>query len=397
MVIRVVDREDAERLSEVFPEPPGTPTNRHRARLVQQERGVLTALAAWDGAEPVGYCIVRWRVSGGEATEHASALGCAELGDVFVVESARGRGIGGALVEAAEQCARERGEWALGMEVTVANPDNEAARQLYAKLGYTDTGIGEFITGYSYFLPDGTECRDEEAHRYLIKRLQPPQVGPDGQGPSLPHGYTNLTVFEGGRVVKRYLGSEAADRMRNEVEAIRRTGGRVPAPVVLNVDEVGLTVTLARVPGRHGQELIDEGRADGVLEAAGRTLRGLHSNPQAQTWIHGDYGPQNLLYDEATLDVTGVLDWEFARRGLPIEDLAWSEWIVRMHHPHAVPSLAHLFRGWGDEPSWGSRQAAMLDACDRYLARANSLGDSQAADLWSQRKKVTESWLPSGY
>jgi Ser/Thr protein kinase RdoA (MazF antagonist) len=181
--------------------------------------------------------------------------------------------------------------------------------------------------------------------------------------------------------------------MWNEVDAIRRTAGRVPAPSILDVDEAGCTVTLARLPGRHGQELILEGFGDRVLEVAGRTLRVLHADSdEASTWTHGDYGPQNLLYDEATLDVTGVLDWEFARPGRPITDLAWAEWIVRMHHPHALSSLAYLFRGWGNEPSWSNRQAAMLETCRRFLARAESMGDQPAAEVWSRRADITASW-----
>ncbi|HEY0388818.1 MAG TPA: GNAT family N-acetyltransferase [Gaiellales bacterium] len=186
MVIRVVDRTDSERLAAAFPESPGTPENRHLARFALQERGVLPALAAWDDSRPVGYCIVRWRVPGGGATDHARALGCAELGDLFVAEAARGRGIGRALVEAAERHAMEQGEGAMGLEVTAANPENEAARRLYERLGYTDAGFGEFITGYSYFLPDGTECRDEEAHRYLIKRLPPAGTGAERAGGRSP-------------------------------------------------------------------------------------------------------------------------------------------------------------------------------------------------------------------
>lgn len=171
MIIRVVSEADAARLADAFPEPPGTPENRHLARLALQEQGILTAFAAWDEDQPVGYCHVRWRVPGGEISDHALALGCAELGDVFVVEAARGRGVGQQLVEEAERYAKERGEAGLGLEVTVANPNNEAARRLYAKLGYHDAGIGEFISGYSYFLPDGAKCRDEEPHCYLVKQL----------------------------------------------------------------------------------------------------------------------------------------------------------------------------------------------------------------------------------
>jgi aminoglycoside phosphotransferase (APT) family kinase protein len=209
----------------------------------------------------------------------------------------------------------------------------------------------------------------------------------------LPHGYTNTTPLVGGRIVKRYLGSDAAERMRNEADAILRTAGRVPAPAVVDADETACTLTLTRLPGRHGQELIDEGFGDEVLEAAGRTLRALHPDPEAATWTHGDYGPQNLLYDEATFEVTGVLDWEFARPGLAVSDLAWAEWIVRMHHPHAVASLPRLFRGWGDEPSWVSRRAAMLEACERFLVRAERMDDRRAAELWSHRRALAASWV----
>jgi tRNA A-37 threonylcarbamoyl transferase component Bud32 len=85
-----------------------------------------------------------------------------------------------------------------------------------------------------------------------------------------------------GRVAKRYRGSDASERLRNEVDAIRRTAGRVPAPTVLDVDEASCTITLARLPGRNGQVLIDKGFENGVLEAAGRTLRALHARPGRQ-------------------------------------------------------------------------------------------------------------------
>jgi Phosphotransferase enzyme family len=49
---------------------------------------------------------------------------------------------------------------------------------------------------------------------------------------------------------------------------------------------------------------------------------------------HGDFGPNNILLDPATFTVTAVLDWERAGpRPDPVDDLAWCEWIVRIHHP----------------------------------------------------------------
>jgi tRNA A-37 threonylcarbamoyl transferase component Bud32 len=209
---------------------------------------------------------------------------------------------------------------------------------------------------------------------------------------SVRHGYTNAIRMAGERVVKRYAGMDAAERMRAELDAIRRTAGRVPVPTIVHVDEAGCVVTFQRLPGRHGQDLIDEGHGAEVLEAAGRTLRSLHGGSQPPTWIHGDYGPQNLLFDQATLEATGVLDWEFARRGDPTDDLAWAEWTVRMHHPGAASSLGRLFQGWGDEPAWDRRQAAMLTACHRFRDRAEHLDDRPAAALWAQRAAITAHW-----
>jgi aminoglycoside phosphotransferase (APT) family kinase protein len=37
--------------------------------------------------------------------------------------------------------------------------------------------------------------------------------------------------------------------------------------------------------------------------------------------VHSDFNPKNLLVDPASLDVTGLLDWEFAHSGSPYTDL----------------------------------------------------------------------------
>ncbi len=37
--------------------------------------------------------------------------------------------------------------------------------------------------------------------------------------------------------------------------------------------------------------------------------------------VHGDLNPKNLLVDPTTLEVTGLVDWEFAHAGTPGEDL----------------------------------------------------------------------------
>ena len=150
------------------------------------------------------------------------------------------------------------------------------------------------------------------------------------------HGYTNATRIAGERVKRDP--TDAAERMRAEVDAIHRTAGRVPAPEVVHIDGADCVVTFRRLLGRHGQELIDEGHAVPSLGGGGPHTSIAPRRLQPPTWTHGDDGPQNLLYDSATLEVTAVLDWEFARLGDPVDDLAWAEWIVRMHHAGAAAS-----------------------------------------------------------
>lgn len=51
-------------------------------------------------------------------------------------------------------------------------------------------------------------------------------------------------------------------------------------------------------------------RAQGLLDAVHRTCL-----------VHSDFNPKNLLVDPVHLEVTGVLDWEFAHAGMPVTDL----------------------------------------------------------------------------
>lgn len=109
--------------------------------------------------------------------------------------------------------------------------------------------------------------------------------------------------------------------------------------------------------------------------------------------VHGDYGPNNVLLEPDTGEVTAVLDWEWVRTGDRVEDLAWSEWTVRMHHPRHGDALGALFDGYGLRPSWSARQDAMLrqcrsmlDLCERW--EPGGPGTSQ----WRRRLAITGAW-----
>lgn len=92
--------------------------------LAPSEDGML--LAARRDGELLGYACLYW---------HFSSLAAAEtvlMNDLFVVEPARGEGIGRALIEASAAVARERGahtlEWA-------TEPENGTAQRLYDTTG----------------------------------------------------------------------------------------------------------------------------------------------------------------------------------------------------------------------------------------------------------------------
>jgi aminoglycoside phosphotransferase len=227
----------------------------------------------------------------------------------------------------------------------------------------------------------------------------------------LKHGYTNRTLGDGSVVVKTYEGPDAEFRFERERTLLTGLAGRLPVPPVHAADDH--TLTLGFVEGVPGQELLDAGNAQAVLHTCGRLLRRLHAIPAdalplitpagvvraGLALVHGDYGPNNLLIDPGTFEVTAVLDWEFAHPGDPIEDLAWCEWIVRTHHPEQRGALSNFFDAYGCDltggavPSWPLRKAAMLakceslrDFCQRW--EPNGPGVKQ----WLQRIAATASW-----
>jgi GNAT superfamily N-acetyltransferase len=81
-------------------------------------------LVAWDGAEPLGHA-------------HLALTDPPEVQDVEVLELHRGRGIGTALVEAAERDAAARGFDRLTITVSTGKP---AVQALYERAGFHDAG-----------------------------------------------------------------------------------------------------------------------------------------------------------------------------------------------------------------------------------------------------------------
>jgi GNAT superfamily N-acetyltransferase len=90
--------------------------------------GAAEFLLAGDVRDPAGVCQLRYRFGIWLGTPDCW------LEDLFVRESARGRGMGRALAEAAIARARERGCRRIELDVNDANP---AALALYEALGFS--------------------------------------------------------------------------------------------------------------------------------------------------------------------------------------------------------------------------------------------------------------------
>lgn len=81
--------------------------------------------------------------------------------------SSRGRSVGTALVAAAESRIRERGYARASIGV---GEDNSRAQQLYARLGYVDTGI-RVVSRYDYPDADGVVREVVENDMVLVRPL----------------------------------------------------------------------------------------------------------------------------------------------------------------------------------------------------------------------------------
>lgn len=216
----------------------------------------------------------------------------------------------------------------------------------------------------------------------------------------LRHGYTNRTRrLPAGVVEKRYDGADARDRSRREYRCLTSLSERLPVPPVIGWDASVPVLMLVETPGTHGQDMIETGGGREVLRLLGCLLRELREIAPASVpglpgrgdvIVHGDFGPQNVLIEDGR--ISALLDWEFAHVGRPIEDLAWAEWILRMHHPRHADDLPELFQAAELAPRWRGRQEAMVTRCRELLRASEQAGSPGGISLWHQRLRITEGW-----
>ena len=97
----------------------------------------------------------------------ATRLGAPEVQDVYVLPGRRREGIASALTQAAEDLARSHGHDRISLGHSI---DNEAARSLYERLGYRDSGVAlERVQGTITIR--GQPFEVDDTVRYLVKSL----------------------------------------------------------------------------------------------------------------------------------------------------------------------------------------------------------------------------------
>jgi ribosomal protein S18 acetylase RimI-like enzyme len=142
-----------------------------------EERALLVA---WRDARPLGWVMLHWGVAA-----HAPAAWKGKhlhLEQLQVLEEHRNRGIGSALLLAAERAAAHRGREFVSLGVGV---DNRDARRLYERLGYRDAGLPPIEDGGVFLDRNGSERRWRETWAFMVKDLgddQPSEtslLGPD--------------------------------------------------------------------------------------------------------------------------------------------------------------------------------------------------------------------------
>ncbi len=112
-------------------EPPWRFSRSYMRKIVRNP-----ASATWiaeDGAELAGLVVVQWTAEQGERVAYIETI--------EVHPAWRGHGIGGALLERAEESARAAGARLIGLHVRV---DNDTAIRLYESRGYTQRGREEY-------------------------------------------------------------------------------------------------------------------------------------------------------------------------------------------------------------------------------------------------------------
>jgi thiamine kinase-like enzyme len=218
---------------------------------------------------------------------------------------------------------------------------------------------------------------------------------------NLPYGYTNSTHLENRIVVKTYSGTSAQSRFLTELVIYQQLHDMPFMPELVDCDKDALTISTRYVESRHAQDLLEE-YSDIIPFTLGKLARELQSvkidtivdskRSKTDVLVHGDFGPQNLLFAPESFSEFYLVDWEWAHFGDRFEDIAWAECIIRMHYDSNQQMIASLYRGFGIVPPWEARHELVIRKCENILDFAKQDDNSQAISMWIDRVAQVKSF-----
>jgi aminoglycoside phosphotransferase (APT) family kinase protein len=143
-----------------------------------------------------------------------------------------------------------------------------------------------------------------------------------------PHGFLPDLLGHDGFVMERLSGETVGRRIVQRPE-LRAARAALPAQMAEQLARIHRIDALPFLPRYSVRGALDRLRAqlDAVgdphpaIELAIASLQHALPDRQASVVCHGDFRVGNFVVDERGL--VGVLDWEFAHLGDPLEDLAW--------------------------------------------------------------------------
>jgi GNAT superfamily N-acetyltransferase len=140
------------------------PASQYDAYLREQEEGARAVIVAHHDGRFAGYVTILWRSVYAPFAESRIP----EVNDFNVLPDLRRRGLGGALMDAAERVIATRARTA-GIGVSL-EPGYGAAQRLYVKRGYIPDGLG--ITAHGRRLAWGDDAKiDDDLVLWLTKTL----------------------------------------------------------------------------------------------------------------------------------------------------------------------------------------------------------------------------------
>jgi aminoglycoside phosphotransferase (APT) family kinase protein len=108
-------------------------------------------------------------------------------------------------------------------------------------------------------------------------------------------------------------------------------------------------------------------------------------------FVHGDYAPINAIVGDNGA-IRALLDFEHARSGDPLDDVAWWGWVVRHHHPDAWRAAWGTFCTSADVDL--DRDEPLLRALMvvQLYRRAMDASDAAAREGWLERLAEAATW-----